>query len=120
MGESRVRGAAEVMGVLYDAILGCQPDKHGTYELCGPSINGNPEGLEKNVFLLHGAPVAPIDFKVPTVNLGGYTEDHIRFLKVKRVLEEATAIEGIVFHHPDGRMCKIRRNDFGFPWGKKR
>lgn len=27
-------------------------------------------------------------------------------------------IEGIVFHHPDGRMCKIRRSDFGFKWGK--
>ena len=22
-------------------------------------------------------------------------------------------IEGIVFHHPDGRMCKIRKSDFG-------
>lgn len=21
--------------------------------------------------------------------------------------------EGIVFHHPDGRMCKIRKSDFG-------
>jgi hypothetical protein len=39
----------------------------GTYELCGPKINGNP-------------------------------------------------IEGLVFHHPDGRMAKIRRDDFGFAW----
>jgi hypothetical protein len=23
-------------------------------------------------------------------------------------------IEGIVFHHPDGRMVKIKKKDFGF------
>jgi hypothetical protein len=25
-------------------------------------------------------------------------------------------IEGIVFAHPDGRMCKIRRDDYGLAW----
>jgi len=25
-------------------------------------------------------------------------------------------IEGIVFHHPDGRMAKIKRRDYGLPW----
>ena len=25
-------------------------------------------------------------------------------------------IKGIVFHHPDGRMAKIRRKDFGLKW----
>lgn len=24
--------------------------------------------------------------------------------------------EGIVFHHPDGRMAKIKRRDFGLRW----
>jgi hypothetical protein len=28
--------------------------------------------------------------------------------------------EGIVFHHPDGRMVKIRRTDFDFPWNAKK
>jgi len=23
-------------------------------------------------------------------------------------------IEGLVFHHPDGRMAKIKKRDFGF------
>jgi hypothetical protein len=26
---------------------------------------------------------------------------------------EVVDIEGIVFHHPDGRMCKLRKSDFG-------
>ncbi len=25
-------------------------------------------------------------------------------------------VEGIVWHHPDGRMVKIKRKDFGFSW----
>ena len=28
--------------------------------------------------------------------------------------------EGIVFHHPDGRMAKIKRRDFGHRWPVKR
>lgn len=31
---------------------------------------------------------------------------------IKGVLEKEE-IEGIVFHHHDGRMCKIRKSDFG-------
>ena len=26
------------------------------------------------------------------------------------------AIEGIVWHHEDGRMAKIKRSDFGIKW----
>ncbi len=28
-------------------------------------------------------------------------------------------VEGLVFHHPDGRMCKLRRKDFGIPWNNE-
>lgn len=72
----------------------------GTYEAVGPRINGNPEGLSEHRFQRHGADMldAPRDW------------DGLRsFL-------EANRIEGIVFHHPDGRMAKIRRDDFGFEW----
>ena len=27
--------------------------------------------------------------------------------------QERPNIEGIVFHHPDGMMCKLRKTDFG-------
>lgn len=25
-------------------------------------------------------------------------------------------VEGLVFHHPDGRLAKIKRRDFGLRW----
>ena len=29
-------------------------------------------------------------------------------------------IEGIVWHHPDGRMAKIKARDFGIQWPPKK
>jgi hypothetical protein len=73
----------------------------GTYELCGPRINGNPEGLLGHVFLRHGFtefPDCPRDFE-----------------GLKRFFQDIEhPIEGIVWHHPDGRMVKIKAKDFGF------
>jgi len=69
----------------------------GTYELCGPKVQGNPERFETHVLVPHGIdklPDAPRDFA------------HLR-----AYLAEKT-IEGIVWHHPDGRMVKIKRRDF--------
>jgi len=73
-----------------------QPD--GTYELVGPKIQGNPEGCEEHLLVRHGAFVlddAPRDFDGLKAYLAG------------------TPIEGIVWHHPDGRMVKIKARDFG-------
>ena len=28
----------------------------------------------------------------------------------------AHPVEGLVFHHPDGRMAKIKRRDYGLSW----
>lgn len=69
----------------------------GTYELCGPKIQGNPLGLIGHVLFLHGAKDlegAPRDFD----GLREYLKDF--------------AWEGIVWHHSDGRMVKIKRKDF--------
>ena len=70
----------------------------GTYELCGPKIQGNPENIAKHVLVPHGATHvfdAPRDFE-----------------GIKRYLSTHN-IEGIVWHHPDGRMVKIKGKDFG-------
>jgi hypothetical protein len=72
----------------------------GTYELCGPKIQGNTESFSGNVLVKHGQHILhgllyPMTFE----NLRNYLE----FVN----------IEGIVFHHPDGRMCKLRKSDFG-------
>lgn len=75
----------------------------GTYELCGPKINRNPEGFTSHVLVRHGeTPVlfAPRDFD----GLRAYLSSH--------------DIEGIVWHHTDGRMVKIKGRDFGIKRGQ--
>lgn len=75
-----------------------------TFELCGPKINGNPEGFDHHVLVPHGE--ARID---DTIADGpGRT-----FLTIRAYLATA-GIEGIVWHHPDGRMVKIKAKDFGW------
>lgn len=76
----------------------------GTYELIGPHFNGNPEQQTSDNFRRHGD--TPIEVT--------RTFDGIREYLA------ANMIEGIVFAHPDGRMCKIRRNDYGLSWGSKK
>ena len=72
----------------------------GTYELCGPKIQGNPEDFANHVMLRHGADI----FKART------PRDYDRL----RMWLEAHTYEGIVWHHEDGRMAKIKRRDFEF------
>lgn len=77
---------------------------NGTYELCGPAIGANAEGLTAHELIKHGdhpLELAPRDF----VGLQVYLTEN--------------RIEGLVFLHPDGRRCKIRRDDFGLDWGNK-
>ncbi len=73
---------------------------NGTYELCGPKVQGNPENLTEHVLLRHGSQTIAI------------TKEEITFNKLKEFLT-ALPIEGIVFHHQDGRMCKLRKSDYG-------
>lgn len=70
----------------------------GTYELCGPKVQGNPEGLEGHQMIKHS--------DAQTFYVGRSVED------IKDWLSKYP-FEGIVFHHPDGRMAKIKRRDFG-------
>lgn len=70
----------------------------GTYELCGPRINGNPERLDVHLLIPHGDTVlddAPREFK----DLRDY------------LLGADPMIEGIVWWHDDGRMAKLKVKD---------
>jgi len=71
----------------------------GTYELCGPKINGNPEKFDTHILIRHG------EEKI-------YFPGGVTFETIKRALAELP-YEGIVWHHPDGRMVKIKAKDFG-------
>lgn len=76
--------------------LGQVPD--GTFELVGPKVQGNPEEVTVHMLWRHGCDDlenAPTDFDGLKTYLA------------------SMEIEGIVWHHPDGRMVKIKKKDFG-------
>jgi hypothetical protein len=71
----------------------------GTYELVGPKVQGNPEQYPEHTLVKH--------LEAETYIVYPRTYENIRDL-----LSELD-IEGFVFHHPDGRMAKIKKRDFG-------
>jgi len=79
-------------------------DVGATYEAVGPKIQGNPYGLEEHKLLRHGE--AKLEMDPPPRTFAG----------LKEYFEQQPELEGIVWHHPDGRMVKIKRKDFGLPW----
>lgn len=72
----------------------------GTYELLGPKIQKNLEGFSKHILVKHG--------------MAGFTDEPPRtFAELKVWLGSHNYVEGIVWHHDDGRMVKIKCKDFG-------
>ncbi len=74
---------------------------NGTCELVGPKIKDNPYKLSGHLLIKHGVEIIPFNNR--------------SYFSVNEVME-AIVDEGIVFHHPDGRVCKVKRSDFGFEW----
>ena len=71
----------------------------GTYELVGPKIQNNPENFDHHVLIKHSEAEEYSD--IP------------RNFEGLKLWFRGRDIEGIVFHHPDGRMGKIKKTDFG-------
>jgi Family of unknown function (DUF5565) len=71
----------------------------GTYELIGPKINGNAEKSDHHLLVKHGANIL---------------SDAPRTFNELKEWFANKDIEGIVWHHPDGRMVKIKKKDFGY------
>jgi hypothetical protein len=84
------------------AVAETEPDAEGwqpgTYELCGPKVNGNPEGYPTHRLIRH-ADADKLD--EPPRDFDGLA-----------VWLHAHPYEGIVWHHTDGRMAKIKKRDF--------
>jgi hypothetical protein len=74
---------------------------NGTYEACGPKIGtrhgANPEKLTEHLLFPHGKDIL---------------DDCPRDFAGLRAYLQGGSIEGIVWHHPDGRMVKIKMADF--------
>jgi hypothetical protein len=73
----------------------------GTYELLGPKVQKNPENETRHVLVSHASPALVL-------------ADVPRTFHELREWMMGKDIEGIVWHHPDGRMAKLKLRDFGF------
>jgi hypothetical protein len=75
----------------------------GTYELCGPKINRNPDRYDRHTLVRHADaqpyPLSPEALTYPVLR------DIVTDLG-------ARGWEGLVWHHPDGRMAKLKARDF--------
>jgi len=110
-----------------DAVAGAQSDKYhwmawphvpgmpshfladGTYELVGPKIQGGVErAYDIHTLVKHDDPKLRIEA------YAGPQGDSVSYQHIKTAMREFDH-EGIVWHHPDGRMAKIKAIDFGFP-----
>ena len=78
------------------AKLGGAPCEAGTYELVGPKINGNPENFGGHTLIRHGRHVLAADLS-PQLLIRACSHN---------------GWEGVVWHHPDGRMAKLKVRDF--------
>lgn len=72
----------------------------GTFELVGPKVQGNKHGLARHELWRHGREIVEVE--------------RTREAIVEWLMDHEA--EGLVFHHPDGRMAKVRRKDFGIKW----
>lgn len=76
----------------------------GTYELMGPKVQGNPHGLARHELWPHGETEVEL---LSNVSLS---------FKLIQAGVRGIEAEGLVFHHSDGRMAKVKRKDFGLAW----
>ncbi|MDE2104890.1 MAG: hypothetical protein KGL39_47070, partial [Patescibacteria group bacterium] len=83
------------------------------FELIGPKVQSNvhnPEKLDKHM-LIQFAGERPANTDIPQVET---LENVPTTYDGLREYLEGKDIEGIVWHHQDGRMAKIKVKDFGF------
>jgi hypothetical protein len=74
-----------------------------TYELCGPKVNGNPEGLSHHCLVPHAQQSA----------------EHVRTFEWIKAFVSKRDIEGLVYWRdpsdPNCDKAKIKKKDFGLP-----
>lgn len=84
--------------------LRCNHTWNDTCELVGRKVQGNPYHFAKDrghELWRHGNHVLRLS-SLSFESLEAHLSDYV--------------MEGIVFHHPNGRMCKVKRKDFGLKW----
>jgi hypothetical protein len=82
------------------------PFTPGTYELCGPKINGNPEGMTRHILVPHASAERPSRLIREGFDDGTNLSPQAMVWYLGQ-----HGWEGIVWHHPDGRMAKLKARD---------
>ena len=94
----------------YEAFASLDSKEDGVYELLGPKVQGNPHR-----FIAHRLMrVVPMNWSMSVRQI--YGQEAPRTFAALAEFLATCEYEGIVFHHPDGRMAKIKRRDFGLSW----
>lgn len=101
-----------------EALVGNELIVPGTYELVGPKIQGNPENSGAHVLVPHDRAMRLVGmkdgFNCPEPPTFDTLREFMQSDAFTLVHEDGqvTRFEGIVWHHPDGRMAKIKVRDF--------
>lgn len=82
---------------LAQAVMETQDPQPGTFELIGPRIHRNPDRADRHALVRHD--------DAETIDAPRTYEG------LRRWLPRQPQIEGVVWHHPDGRMAKLKRRD---------
>lgn len=95
---------------MFDEAVGnlVEPLTAGTFELCGPKINGNAEGFDKHVLIRHGSEVL---FDLPDMQT---VEPDEAFDLLKGIFADLKirGVEGVVWWGADDKRVKLRVKDF--------
>lgn len=85
------------------------PDGEHSSEALGPKIQGNPLNLKTHI-------VVPFNMEIPKFDGIDRSFDGLKsaLAELESKFSPSNLVEGIVFHHPDGRRAKIKRKDFAF------
>ena len=102
-----------------DHLRSCLKEGRNYGELVGPRINGNLHGLTRHLFVPFEYLREYCHWKSWVQNKYPKTFDSISdwfrelpSLYTQKVTQEIRLGEGIVFHHPNGKMAKLRRDMF--------
>jgi hypothetical protein len=90
-------GSSPFVKFFDEAVKRLDGRRPGTYELIGPKVNGNPEQVAGHQLIAHS---------------DALTVDAPRTYGALAAWLAATEYEGVVWHHPDGRMAKLKKRDF--------
>lgn len=79
-----------------------------TFELVGPKINGNPEGVNTHTLMIHGSDNLEI---IPDVRTIAKEDAFDTFKEIFAVLRDR-GVEGVVWWGENGKRVKLRTKDF--------